>query len=309
MKPLVSVIIPVYRTEAYLEECVESATHQTYQNLEIILVDDGSPDGCPAMCDAYAQRDDRIKVIHQQNGGLSAARNAGKAIASGQYLTFLDSDDIWAPETVEHMVALAQKENAQVVKIGVIRKYTTDECVTVMTDYTVVTGKQALQRIFWDNSQIITICGKLFDAYLFQDLDFPTGIYYEDEYTTPRIYLQAERVVLSNSELYFYMQRENESIIRGALNEKRVNDSLFVTQDRIEFFQQEGLGSLVNKAVQDHYHKLCKLEKATQTNMEELHSKVLAMKHSFCRQHPFITGTVKLKLMLAQLKNRLCGKI
>ena len=89
----ISVIVPVYRTEAYLDRCVESIAGQTYQNLEIILVDDGSPDNCPAMCDAWAEKDSRIKVVHKENGGLSDARNAGMAIASGSLMGFVDSDD------------------------------------------------------------------------------------------------------------------------------------------------------------------------------------------------------------------------
>lgn len=307
MEPLVSVIIPVYRTEEYLAECVESVLGQTYRNLEIILVDDGSPDNAPAMCDEYARRDDRIRVVHKRNGGLSDARNAGKAIATGQYLSFLDSDDIWAPETVEHMLMLAQKENAQVVKIGVIRKYTREQCVTVMKDYTVTTGLGAMKRIFWDNSQIITICGKLFDAELFRGLDFPVGLYYEDEYTTPRIYRRAETVVLSESELYFYMQRDNESILRGALNEKRIRDNLFVTEDRIGFLRSEGLNSLVGKAIRDHYLKLCHLHRAAaqDPSLKEISAELRLMRRKLTLRHPWIVAGVTVKRGLYRIKSRL----
>lgn len=310
MNPLVSVIIPVYKTEEYLTQCVDSVLGQTYQNLQIILVDDGSPDNAPAMCDAYAQRDSRVEVIHKENGGLSDARNAGKAVAKGQYLTFLDSDDIWAPETVEHMVQIARKENAQVVKIGVIRKYAEQACVSVLKDYSVTTGLGALERIFWDNSQIITICGKLFAAELFQGLDFPVGLYYEDEYTTPRIYCRAKTVALSDSELYFYMQRDNESILRGALNEKRIRDSLFVTEDRIAFLREQGLVALVPKAVKDHYLKLRKLEAAAKgvPGLEEAYEKLVRKKRAFARQHPAAVGEVLCKQMLSRLKHKLLGR-
>lgn len=307
MEPLVSVIIPVYRTEEYLAECVESVLAQSYGNLEIILVDDGSPDGAPALCDAYALRDPRIRVIHKKNGGLSDARNAGKAVATGAYLTFLDSDDIWARETVEHMVSLAQKEDAQVVKIGVIRKYAPEECITVLKDYTVTTGLGALERVFWDNSQIITTCGKLFDAELFRGLDFPLGLYYEDEYTTPRIYTRAKTVVLSDSELYFYMQRENESILRGALNEKRIRDSVFVTEDRIEFLRSAGLEQLIGQAVRDHYLKLIKLIRASQDDpkLAESHAQLQKRRRALENAYPLVVLKVRIRRGLWRIKSLL----
>ena len=304
MEPLVSVIIPVYKTEEYLAECVDSVLAQTYKKLEIILVDDGSPDNAPAMCDDYALRDDRIRVVHKKNGGLSDARNAGKAIATGRYLTFLDSDDILAPETVEHMLELAQKEQAQVVKIGVIRKYAAGECVTVLKDYTVTTGLGAMERIFWDNSQIITICGKLFDAELFRDLDFPVGLYYEDEYTTPRIYNRTKTVVLSDSELYFYMQRENESILRGALDEKRIRNSVFISEDRIAFLRTEGRTNLVNKAIRDYYLKLNKLIEASRNvpQLQQCNEELLRRRKELSGKHPIIVMKIRARQRLAQIK-------
>lgn len=310
MEPLVSVIIPVYRTEEYLVECVESVRKQTYSRLEIILVDDGSPDGAPAMCDEYASVDPRICVIHKENGGLSDARNVGKAAATGEYLTFLDSDDILAPETVEYMLKLAREENAQVVKIGVIRKYHPEQCVTVLKEERqVVTGYEAINRIFWDNSQIITTCGKLFDAELFRGLDFPEGLYYEDEYTTPRIYHRASTVVLSNSELYFYMQRDNDSILRGALNRKRIRDSVFVTEDRIDFLRSVGYKKMVSKAVKDHYIKLVRLE-ASAAGVPELEESCRWLRQKrkeLIRQYPLPIFGTKTKQVLFRIKSRLMG--
>ena len=106
--PLISVIVPVYRVEAYLERCVKSILSQTYKNLEVILVDDGSPDQCPAICDACAEKDARVKVIHQENKGLSGARNAGINAASGEYLAFVDSDDYVSPHFIEELYQLLQ---------------------------------------------------------------------------------------------------------------------------------------------------------------------------------------------------------
>ena len=110
MEPLISVIVPVYKVEQYLDECVQSIRNQTYTNLEIILVDDGSPDRCPEMCDEYARQDSRIKVIHKPNGGLSSARNAGLDIATGEYVGFVDSDDIVKPNMYETLLSAFEDE-------------------------------------------------------------------------------------------------------------------------------------------------------------------------------------------------------
>ena len=117
-KALVSVVIPVYNVEAYLDRCVQSVVNQTYKNLEIILVDDGSPDNCPAMCDAWAQKDSRIKVIHKENGGLGYARNTGIDNATGDYICFFDSDDYVAPTTIEECWQIITETQADIVSFG-----------------------------------------------------------------------------------------------------------------------------------------------------------------------------------------------
>ena len=309
MNPLVSVIIPVYRVEKYLDACMESVLHQTYENLQIILVDDGSPDRCGEMCDDYAARDSRVTVIHRENGGLCAARNSGKAAATGEYLTFVDSDDILAPTAVETMVRLALAENARIVKIGIVRKHRLEECVPEEAGYVTVTGLQAIERIYRDGPQMVSCCGKLYRADLFRDYDFPEGLYHEDEYTTPRIYHRAEKVVLCGSRLYFYMQWENDSITRGSLSEKRVRDSVFVTEDRIEFFRQAGLRPLIPQAVRDHYHKLCHMLSATGDDpaLAEQHRLLAEKKKQFVRRYPLIIAGVRAYQLLAAVKGRLCG--
>ena len=115
---VVSIIVPIYRAEKYLNKCVQSIVDQTYKNLEIILVDDGSPDNCPAICDAWAKKDSRIRVIHQRNGGFSAARNAGLDAATGTYIQFVDSDDWIEPNMVEALVIYAQQTHADIVRCG-----------------------------------------------------------------------------------------------------------------------------------------------------------------------------------------------
>ncbi|MGN0521375.1 MAG: glycosyltransferase family 2 protein [Eubacterium sp.] len=118
MKPLISIIVPVYKTEKYLDKCIESIVNQTYESLEIILVNDGSPDGCPQKCDEWAERDSRIKVIHKENGGLADARNAGTRACSGDYVMFADSDDYLEPDMVEFLVNLSLEYDADVSRCG-----------------------------------------------------------------------------------------------------------------------------------------------------------------------------------------------
>lgn len=132
--PLVSIIVPVYKTKEYLSQCVQSIISQSYSHLEIILVDDGSPDECPALCDAYAARDDRIRVVHKENGGLSSARDAGIRNASGDYIMVVDSDDWIEPDTVANCIEVAQRDNADCVMFGYTREYPGKSINTLLFD-------------------------------------------------------------------------------------------------------------------------------------------------------------------------------
>ena len=134
MNPLVTVIVPIYKVEAYLHPCVDSILGQTYSNLQIILIDDGSPDRCGVICDEYAQRDTRVIVIHQKNAGLSAARNAGLQIAQGDYLCFVDSDDLLPKNSIETLLSLAQAHNANMVIAGFERFRDSDGEIFFSTD-------------------------------------------------------------------------------------------------------------------------------------------------------------------------------
>lgn len=121
--PQISIIVPVYKTEKYLQRCVDSLLHQTFSDFEVLLVDDGSPDNCPAMCDEYAKKDSRIKVLHQKNGGVSSARNAGLEAAVGEYVTFVDSDDYVEPQMYEKMLSVAKKHDCDVVMCDCVKEF------------------------------------------------------------------------------------------------------------------------------------------------------------------------------------------
>lgn len=220
-EPLISVIVPIYKVEKLLPRCVDSLLGQTWKNLEIILVDDGSPDGCGALCDAYAEKDSRVRVIHKLNGGLSSARNAGIDIARGEYLGFVDSDDWVDLDSYEKLVRLAEKYRASMVCGG---RYDSEESGKEVPGLCppreeVITGQECASRIFrWDNMDMAA-WDKLYHRDLFREIRYPLGIIWEDLPTTYRIALKAERVAMANFPFYHYFQRSG-SITRTIFTER-----------------------------------------------------------------------------------------
>ena len=180
--PLVSVIVPVYKVEPYIHQCVDSILGQTYQNLEIILVDDGSPDNCGAICDEYAAKDARVRVIHKQNGGLSDARNAGMEICTGDYLAFVDSDDWIEPETYDCMMRLMQEKELDIVYCTV-REVIDGEKAGIRYSYyldgTVVSAKEIQKRVL-KNEIAAAVWFRLCKRECFDGVRFPVGRTYED---------------------------------------------------------------------------------------------------------------------------------
>ena len=219
---LISVIVPVYNVEAYLARCVDSILAQTYHNLEIILVDDGTKDSSDKICDAYAEKDPRIRVIHKENGGLSSARNAGIDIARGEYLGFVDSDDWIEPEMYETMLELAKKHDAKIVCGG---RYDVDSATGEKTaglcpvKEEAITGMELLGRVFlWDQCDSAA-WDKLYHRSLFQDIRYPLGMICEDIAIFYRLAEQTETAVMCAKPLYNYYHREN-SITAAKLSDK-----------------------------------------------------------------------------------------
>lgn len=218
----ISVIVPIYKVEAFLPKCVESILGQTYPNLEVILVDDGSPDGCGALCDAYAQSDSRVRVIHKENGGLSDARNAGIEAATGDYLAFVDSDDWLEPDAYEAMLAAMQRHRARLVCAG---RYDEDETTGARVvglcpeREEAVSGVEAARRVFHWNRMDSSACDKLYARSLFDGIRYPVGRVCEDMPVTYRLMLRAESVVLLPKPVYHYRHRAS-SITMSQTSEK-----------------------------------------------------------------------------------------
>lgn len=237
--PLISVIVPVYKVEAYLERCVNSIRNQTYTNLEIILVDDGSPDRCGEMCDAFAAEDSRIHVVHKQNGGLSSARNAGLDIMTGDYVGFVDSDDWILPEMYETLYHRMIQEQAQISCCGIARHngetVLSYFCNDLQTRFT-LSREESMIELGRNYRVTNSVCDKLYQAELFHELRMKVGILYEDSQIQPYLLHRAQRITYTAEPLYTYFQSQN-SILRGKISARHY-DCLEAMQERIGFFQK-----------------------------------------------------------------------
>lgn len=219
---LISVIIPIFKVEQYLQRCIDSVLEQSYDNLEIILVDDGSPDKCGAICDRAAEQDRRVRVIHKINGGLSDARNTGMQYATGEYFLFVDSDDYIHCDMIQYLYDCIKYSNAEIALCG----YDTfDESgkhipveFQVENDYMELTGIEAARRImFFHEPQMVVAWNKLTKRELWQNRSFPVGKQHEDDFTSYQILYEANKVIVTNRPYYHYFQR-NDSIIGVGFN-------------------------------------------------------------------------------------------
>ena len=235
MNDLISVIVPVYNVEKYLNRCVQSIVDQTYKNLEIILVDDDSPDNCPQICEEWAVKDNRIHVIHKQNGGLSDARNAGMAIATGEYIAFVDSDDWIHNQYIERMIKVVTTYNVQLVACDLTEVYGKIQDKPVDIDDVDVCGaEQAIKTLINGRKFRAVACNKLYHKSLLNGEHFETGRYHEDEFFTYRILGKADSLAFVNAPLYYYFQREGS--IMNSISIKHL-DALDAYIGRIDYLK------------------------------------------------------------------------
>lgn len=237
-EPLISVIVPIYSVEKYLNRCVESIVRQNYANLEIILIDDGSPDQCPAICDMWAERDARIQVIHKENGGLSDARNVGMEIAKGELISFIDSDD-WIEKSFFQKLYAAMVENsADIVECATA--YDTEEGETVFirkeAPAVFLDHKEILRRLILEDGVYQTVWNKLYRREVIGDFNFEIGKCNEDDFWTYKVLDKAKKLAIVKKPLYHYIQR-NTSIIGSKYNIRRL-DSLEARFQRMEYLKK-----------------------------------------------------------------------
>lgn len=235
-EPLVSVIIPIYKVEKYLRQCVDSIIDQTYHKLEIILVDDGSPDNCGTICDGYVKKDERIQVIHQKNGGLSAARNAGLDIAKGDYIFFVDSDDWIANDTIQKMLAKYEETNADLVLCDICPFYEADysgvkkQASPLKAE--VLDQKELIERLMQEAAWYYCVAwNKLYPRTLLEGIRFPVNFIHEDEAVAHRIFEKCQTIAVIAEPMYFYRQTNSGIMASGVTNKS--TDILTAIADRL----------------------------------------------------------------------------
>lgn len=244
MKKKVTVVVPVYNVSNYLEKCIDSIINQTYKKLEIILVDDGSTDNSGAICDDFASKDKRIKVIHKENGGLSDARNFGIDIATGEYIVFVDSDDYIALDMIEFLYNSLESNEAD-ISTCLYQNFYDGEDVLESDDNIsyVCSNTEALEKMLYQQDCTTSAWGKLYKTSLFDGIRYPKGKICEDLDTTYLLFSKANKIVINTAKKYFYLQRET-SIINSEFNPKRMdalkfakNETDYIIKNHLEIFK------------------------------------------------------------------------
>ena len=216
--PKISIIVPVYKVEKFLSECVSSILTQSFRDFELVLVDDGSPDECPQMCDKYSLNDPRVVTFHKKNGGLSSARNFGLDHAKGRYIMFVDSDDLLAEDALERLYNEIITTNADVVLGRIIRfdaKSGKSRPYTHLEDYKEMSGKQTLEMLLKGNPLNISVCGGMYKREVWDEVRMPVGYVCEDWYIMPDIYLQKDIAVVFLPMLVYLYRDNAQSTMSG----------------------------------------------------------------------------------------------
>ena len=274
--PSISVIVPVYKVEDYLHRCVDSILAQTFEDFELILVDDGSPDRCGEICDAYAKKDSRIHVIHQKNGGLSAARNAGLdwvfAGSNSQWLTFVDSDDWVHPDFLKAMYQSIEVTGCRISACGFFNTSGAALPERVAFDWECLSADDYYCDSYHEGATPAA-CGKLYHRSLFKNLRYPVGKLHEDEFTTYSALYEAEKIGATSAKLYAYFQN-SDSITHSKWNPRRMH-VLEAFEQQMEFAKNTENLRLLNKiTVQYIFSAYEHLGKARKDHRRQLRRKL-----------------------------------
>ena len=239
---VISLIVPVYKVDPYIRKCVDSLLYQTLSDIEIILVDDGSPDNCGVICDEYAKKDNRVVVIHKENGGLSSARNAGLDICRGEYIMFVDSDDYVEPNFCEVAIKTIQDQQVKCASFGYY-EYMGGKVYSFCTkDPRVVSKEYAIKSLITSDEVIFNLAwNKIYHRSLFEIIRYPHGMHFEDQGTTYKLFDLAGQIYVSSALLYHYVRR-GDSIaqtdsVYTVKSPKNINDLFDLWCERLSFFK------------------------------------------------------------------------
>lgn len=249
--PLISVVVPIYKVEKYLPECIDSILGQTYKNLEVILVDDGSPDGCPVICDNYVKKDERVKVVHKKNGGLSDARNAGLERSSGELICFIDSDDYIAKSYIEDLYQSIEKEGADMSLCGYAR--VTDDGRVLEKDNLeneTITPDKYWKAVYSDHSvSYVVAWNKLYKRELFAKIKYTKGRINEDEIILHHILNQCKKISSIHKIDYYYRVR-SDSIVGKNKKGSMTEDGYYGLYERLKYFITKENWEMAEKTAQ-----------------------------------------------------------
>lgn len=306
--PELSIIVPIYKVEKYLDECIQSILHQTFTDFELILVDDGSPDACPQMCDAAAEQDSRVRVIHQKNGGLSAARNMGIEAARGNWLGFVDSDDFVAPDMYEKLYHAAVNAGADCAVCSVQLIHEDGSRMDTLQHWKVYgggyTGEDILKTITWqNNAPYLVAWNKLYRREVFRTLRYPVGRINEDVFVFAELFDTIKMVACVEQPLYFYRQRTG-SIMQSKCTLRNL-DEMWSFVHCFECFQRSGrmemlpfVESRIFAKLTGVYYRLSAQEQHSDAMRQAMAAQKKAAK--LLRQQGMLTKKAALRTMLFQ---------
>lgn len=240
IKELVSIIVPIYNVEPYLDICINSLVRQTYTNLEIILVDDGSEDKSGEICDLWAKKDNRIKVIHKKNGGASDARNKGLDISLGDIISFIDSDDYISIYFYENLINIMEQTNADIVECGFKmfnKKEKINDSYIYNFDYKCFNTQEAMQELILNHNLSTIPCNKIYKRHVIDKLRFKVGKGHEDDFYMYLVFDNIKKITKVNDELYYYLQRE-DSTMGKMYNLKRL-DAIEAKYERFKYIEKK----------------------------------------------------------------------
>ena len=306
--PELSIIVPIYKVEKYLDECIQSILGQTFTDLELILVDDGSPDACPQMCDAAAEQDSRVRVIHQKNGGLSAARNTGIEAARGNWLGFVDSDDFVAPDFYEKLYNAAVNADADCAVCSVQLTHEDGSRMDTPPQWKAYgggyTGEEILKTITWqDNVPYLVAWNKLYRREVFRTLRYPVGRINEDVFVFAELFDTIKKVACVEQPLYFYRQRTG-SIMQSKCTLRSL-DEFWGMVECFDYFMAHGYKELLSAAEKRIFAKLTGVYyrlSAQEQHSDAMRQAMAAQKKAakFLRQQGMLTKKAALRTMLFQ---------